>query len=1157
MSGKLKLFIISLALISTSLLQELNATHIVGGDMTYKCIGNNEYEITLTFSRDCEYGADDAQFDNYAIVAIYDQYYNPVNLGANGLVSIPYVSDDTLYTSLENDCEIIGYEVCVHQSVYRDTVFLLPKTGGYILSYQRCCRNSTLLNIEDPLETGSTETIHITEEAFTDCNSSPAFNVWPDIYVCTNKSIDFDHSATDIDGDSLVYKLYTPFKGASVANPRPDRFDEFDVPYTLLEWAPGYSEDNMLGGPDPLAIDPNTGMISGTPTQEGQFVVGIMVEEYRKGKLLSVVRRDFEFNVRVCMEPPIADFIAPDVLCGSDDFEVLFTNTSQNADGYYWQFDYPSQDADKVSIEENPSYTYPNNSNFSGKDTFTVSLKAIRSVDQCFDVISKDIIIIQDELFADFQVSIQDCPGDSLDLMLEDLSVSLNPLYTIDSWNWTITLEDGTTITGTGKDLLIRIEKQGKLTVKLEISSTEGCDASIEKEEIIDYLQLDFIANPIAICKGDSSSIVANPNSNWTYTWSPEEGLYFDDPNDKSDPMCYIEQDTTYYVTVTDGICTIIDSVEVKVKDYLDIYIEGPEFVCDEYITLIAHGGEAGFTIFEWSENADFNPVVAEGDTVEFYINGYMVEYFLRVKEGTGCSNSMDSFTAFNNSIDLDYNDVEEYCYGMERDIILTNNRPNDTLIFTWEPNPYITSALDTNFVSIYSDVPGTFDLIFHVINQFGCELTDTITVNSNEGPSSLDIDANLECGSFEYCFTAFGGAGTDYVWDFGDPNTTDDTSTEANPCYTYPSTGTYLVTVSAYFEECGGILTSTKEIVVPDAFELMGKDTVVYCDGETLMLSVNPSNFSMDVTWYDENDNVVGSGIMIEYTPLGDETLTIVAVDTFGCTDSLNMFLDLFEFDLSKDNPGTLCAGDTTLLSVYNNTVDLLNYSWEDKANIISPLDESSITVVLDQDDDYVVTVTSAEHGCETEVTISVLVSNIQIDIETDTLIIVITKSTELTVTGNYDEFADILWSNGAKTETIEVFPTESTTYCVTVTDEFGCSDEACVDVTVIDPFCDERDIFIPNAFSPNDDDNIPDNNDIFRPRSEYLEEVEITIFNRWGQELFNINSVNLNDPEEAFWDGTYNGQFLGPDSYAYIIRILCEDGDRYQEQGNISIIK
>lgn len=1153
MSGKFKIFLLTLTAIFVVLLPEVKATHIVGGDMTYRCLGNNNFEITLTFTRDCEYGADDARFDNFAIVAIYDQYYNPVSLGANGMILIPFRGDFFVDTDLENNCEIMGYEVCVHQSVYRDTINLLPKDGGYIFSYQRCCRNSTLKNIQDPLETGSTQMIRITEEALNDCNSSPVFNSWPDIYICTNRPIDFDHSATDPDGDSLVYSLFTPYKGASVRNPKPDRFEEFDTPYEKLKWSNGYSESNMLGG-IPLQIDSETGFITGMPDQPGQYVVGIKVEEYRNGELLSTVRRDFEYNIRVCLDPPEADFIAPEVLCGADEFTVDFINTSQNADSYEWKFEYDSNDPATISTEENPSYTY---TSITGRDTFYVYLKALRASDLCFDTIIKPIVAIEDDLVADFAAELVDCPDDSLEIHLTDLSVGINPFYTVNEWNWVITLSDGTILTGTGSELYITIPKQKEITVSLDIGSLEGCTASIEKTVELEYVELEFIANPIVMCIGDSTRLIANPNPNWTYTWEPEDGLIFEDPADKSNPWCKIEHDTTYYVTVTDGICTLEDSVRVQVDDYLDISIEGPEYVCNDTITLVALGGVPGETVFEWGENDEFDPVIATGDTVSFYINGWVKDYYLRVKEGTGCSNTIDSFHAVNNAIDISYSSTLNICIGMEKEIVITNNRPGDTLIYTWTDSPYITSGLDSNVITIYTDTPGTFDLQFHVINQFGCEDTGTITVNASEGPE-LTVESEFECFTYRYCFQAFGGAGTDYEWDFGVPDTNDDVSNEANPCYDFPGPGTYTVTVTAYFEECGGSATLTEEVVVPEIFELIAEDTIVYCEGESVMMAVNPTNFSMDITWLNEQNDTIGTGIMIEYTPVGDELITVVAIDTFDCADTTQIFLDMFEFDLSKDNPGTLCRGDVIDISVYNNSDDPLIYQWEDHSSITSPLDGSTISVTLEEDHEYTVTVTSEEYGCETSLTIPVFVSFVEIDqILADTLEMVITKSLDLTVEGNFNAGdVDILWSTGESTETITVSETVqgTYTYCVTVTDEFGCFDEACIDILVIDPECDDSDIFVPNAFSPNDDGI----NDTFRPRSRFLEEVEIVILNRWGEEMFQtFAGPDEGGPQNAYWDGTYKNELLGPDSYAYIIRVLCQDMETFEKIGNVTIVK
>ena len=75
-------------------------------------------------------------------------------------------------------------------------------------------------------------------------------------------------------------------------------------PYEAINWIdPPYGVDNMLNGSPggvPLEINRETGFLTGLPNTIGQFVVGICIEEYRDGELISTTRRDFQYNVGVC-----------------------------------------------------------------------------------------------------------------------------------------------------------------------------------------------------------------------------------------------------------------------------------------------------------------------------------------------------------------------------------------------------------------------------------------------------------------------------------------------------------------------------------------------------------------------------------------------------------------------------------------------------------------------------------------------------------------------------------------------------------------------------------------------------------------------------------------------------------------------------------------
>jgi len=124
------------------------------------------------------------------------------------------------------------------------------------------------------------------------------------------------------------------------------------------------------------------------------------------------------------------------------------------------------------------------------------------------------------------------------------------------------------------------------------------------------------------------------------------------------------------------------------------------------------------------------------------------------------------------------------------------------------------------------------------------------------------------------------------------------------------------------------------------------------------------------------------------------------------------------------------------------------------------------------------------------------------------------------------------------------------TSTYNVKVTDVNGCVSSR--DVTLI-ALCNNKNFFIPNTFSPNNDGN----NDAFYPRGKGLERIQaLRIFNRWGEMVFEKRNFPANDAS-AGWDGTYKGQKAASDTYVYMIDIICENAVIITYKGNITLIR
>ncbi len=338
----------------------VNATHIIGGAVSYECLGNNSYRITLAIYRDCAFG--NAAFDDPAHVSIY----NSANVLVQN-IAMPFPGSTPLATTINNPCYTPPTNICVEQAIYSAVVNNLPPIqGGYTISYQRCCRNNTILNLVNPGQVGATFTAHIPGiEKITACNNNPVFNHFPPIFLCAGVPLSFDHSATDANGDSLVYELCDPYTGATATAPAPS--PAYPPPYSAVGWNPPYNGTYPISSVPAISINPQTGLLSGTPNTIGQWVLGVCVKEYRNGILLSSTTRDFQFNVINCPGIIVAAIPAQTLFCNG--FNVSFQNNSYNASSFLWNFGVPGIASDTSNLTT-PYYTYPSSG------SYTVSLIA-------------------------------------------------------------------------------------------------------------------------------------------------------------------------------------------------------------------------------------------------------------------------------------------------------------------------------------------------------------------------------------------------------------------------------------------------------------------------------------------------------------------------------------------------------------------------------------------------------------------------------------------------------------------------------------------------------------------------------------------------------------------------------------------------------------
>lgn len=328
------------------------ASHIVGGEMFYDALGGNQYQITIKLYRDCL--SDGAQYDANLPVTVFNgsgtQIYD---------FTIPFPGSNELAVQFSNPCVQIPNDICVEEAVYTKVVNLPASSNGWTLSYQRCCRGPNVANLVNPGGAGITLTVDIPAQSAIPVNSSPRFNNFPPLLLCSNDDLIFDHSATDPDGDSLVYDLCTPYHGGSDFNPAPNPAQA--PPYSPVVWASGTSATDPFG-PGTISIDPVTGLMVAAPGAPGLYAVGVCVKEYRNGVLIGTSVRDFLFRVISCQIDLQADVVPQTDLSTFESYcqglTVQFENGSYGGTTYLWDFGVPGITTD-VSSDFAPTYTYP------------------------------------------------------------------------------------------------------------------------------------------------------------------------------------------------------------------------------------------------------------------------------------------------------------------------------------------------------------------------------------------------------------------------------------------------------------------------------------------------------------------------------------------------------------------------------------------------------------------------------------------------------------------------------------------------------------------------------------------------------------------------------------------------------------------------------
>ncbi len=459
----------------------LNAEHLLGGDLSYKCLGINinnqnliDYEITLNIYKDCNTGS--AQFDNPIFISIYQQNEDSAILVVD---TFAFISNITNIEPPEYDCLINDPNICMEQASYRIIISLEIINSIYTIVSQRCCRSNKISNILTPEITGVTYSIEITPLSQQLLNSSPEFNTLPPLLFCINESIDYQYIAVDLDGDQLIYSFCSPLNGGGLfgpaiscsgITPKP----ACPPPYGQIQFiSPDYSYQTPLGGSPPISINSIDGILNGIPTSIGDYTGSVCITEVRNGEILSTVRQDFQFTMINC-SPKVSASVQSNQVPGENEFiiescdnlELTLLNKSTQQ-SYINEVQWLIDLTDSIYF----SNSWDLEIKFSQSGLYT-GLLIINPEQACTDTAFLNFIVA-DDVHADFSYFYDTCIAG--DVKFNNLSNSLNGV--IEKYKWEFGDGNSSLLTSPSHQYDI----PNNFYVSLEAFDISGCSDTVYK----------------------------------------------------------------------------------------------------------------------------------------------------------------------------------------------------------------------------------------------------------------------------------------------------------------------------------------------------------------------------------------------------------------------------------------------------------------------------------------------------------------------------------------------------------------------------------------------------------------------------------------------------------------------------------------------------
>jgi len=1015
-----KLLLTILVLLSFS--SATYASHVMGADITYTCLGGDQYQINLTIYRDCA-GID--------LDTSIPQSVNFTSSCGTFDFDLDWVSMTDVsqvcptQTTTCNGGTIPGTEQYLFSGIVT-----LPPCADWNMNWDLCCRNDGITNLVDP----GLEDLYIQttlNNVLAPCNNSPQFLALPTPYLCPNQLSIYNHGASDIDGDSLYYQFNTPLSGTT-------------APGTPIAFSGGYTQNDPIQTTAGMNLNPETGEMCFTPSNTQICVVSVIVYEYRNNVLIGTQIREMQVVVsNTCSNT--APFAGAAPSCGNVGGMVItqagpsVIQTDSNSismcplDSVCFEINFLDPDGNNVTVSSNAATAIPgatfnviNNGTTNPIGQFCWYPSPLDSGINVLTVnLLDDACPISASQYYTYDITVFDQPYAGPDQIIcgpqwAQLSASGGAGYT-----WSVLsgdpLNPGVNITCNpcyNPQVKPSVTTTYLLTSSLSASciNTDTVTVTVVPDFTIipygDTVLCDYLSTPIGI---DVLPAVGTYTIDWDNVATLNDNTIL---NPDASPL----STTTYAATITSPFgCVKTDSVIVGVNPPPTLTLTpGDTSIClggslnfdvqstctytlemfdsfgdgwnDQAISVYDNGVLVGtYTVLGTDNNGDWNTVtfpITNGNTITLVYT-------------TGAFQSESSFNLIDGLGSLQYSVPQGGMSGwIDGATVYTGTGScGPTLAnysFNWTPatglsatniqNPIATPVVNTTYTVTLSDTNGCS------VNR-----DQTITVVPNYSLVTTQSDTMVCLGETVNFTATTNPTGTyNYVWSPG--NIMSD-STSATPTSTFTTPGLNTIIVNA--DNGGGCVKSdtlfvnVSSVYAPN-ISIINNDTTIGCTDSVsinLDLGLSPTcDYTLEMFdsfgdgWNDQTISIYDNGVLVgTYTVLDTDnngdwntvtfpisnggTITIVyGTGSWQSESSFNLIdgEGNLQFAVAQGDMSGWVDGSTVYTGIGNCGPALTNYiySWSPTAGVSDPLIENPV-LTPSTTTTYYVTVSDSSGNC------------------------------------------------------------------------------------------------------------------------------------------------------------------------------------------------